>query len=83
MSDARVTGWRRQLVRTSPIPISNACSAETPITPRATARIVAPAIRTKVSPCSRRQPARESFHRVDQRGAGRNRKPAMMSPMRN
>jgi hypothetical protein len=54
-----------------------------PMTPRATARIVDPAIRTKVSPCADASRRANRCSASTIAGAGGNRKPAITTAIRN
>ena len=66
-----------------PNPAKNACRAEIPITPRDTARMVAPASWTNSSPRSEASLRENVLMAFDQRGAGEYRKPAMTIAMKN
>ena len=61
---------------TSPTPARNACSAETPMTPRDAARMVAPASWTNFSPRPEASLRENNEIALTSEGAGENKKPA-------
>ena len=66
-----------------PTPARNACRAETPMTPRDTARMVAPASWTNFSPRPEASLRENSKIALTSEGAGENKKPANTMAIKN